>query len=92
MSAPNPTDPEAIFASSAHYVAYPGIVADTDLVAEGKASCRRIRVTTAGNLVVKRASDGASITLAFASGETQEISALALVATSSTAQGIQVYW
>ena len=91
MPAPIPTNPDAI-GTSAHYAAYPGAVADTNLVTEGLAPCRRIRCTAAGNLVVKRASDNANVTLAFAAGETQEISANALVAASSTATGVQVYW
>lgn len=85
------TNPEAN-GTSAHFAAYAGAVVDTDLVAEGLAPCRRIRCTAAGNLVVKRASDNANVTLAFAAGETQEISANALVAASSTATGVQVYW
>lgn len=91
MPAPLPPNVDAL-GTSAHFVAYPGAVADTNLVTEGLGPCRRIRVTTAGNLVVKRASDNTNITLAFAAGETQEVSANALVAASSTAQGVQVYW
>lgn len=92
MAAPTTQNPAGIGAS-AHFVAYAGAVADTDLVAEGGgAACRRIRCTGAGNLVVRRASDGALVTVPFLAGETQEISANALVAASSTATGVVAYW
>lgn len=91
MSAPVPTNPDAT-GTSAHFVVYTGAIADTNLVAEGLAPCRRIRATAAGNLVVKRASDDASIVLPFLAGETQEVSANALVAASSTVVGCTVFW
>lgn len=91
MPAPNPQRVDSL-TTSAHFVAYTGAVADTDLTAEGLAPCRRIRCEVAGNLVVKRASDGASIILPFKAGETQEISASALVASSSTVTGVTVFW
>lgn len=91
MPSPINANPDTL-SSPAHYVAYAGAVADTDLSAEGKGPCRRIRCTVAGNLVVKRASDGANVTVPFAAGETQELQALALVAASSTATGVTVFW
>lgn len=91
MPSPIPANPDTLSAP-AHYVAYAGAVVDTDLSAEGKGPCRRIRCTTAGNLVVKRASDLTNVTLPFLAGETMEVQATALVAASSTVVGCVVFW
>jgi hypothetical protein len=92
MPAPNNLDPEVLFDASSHFQTYAGAVADTDLVAEGKAPCRRIRANMAGTLVVKRASDGAAIILNFLAGEFQSVQASALVAAGSTVSGVTVFW
>jgi hypothetical protein len=52
--------------------------------------CRRITIQTAGTLVVTRP-DGKIVTLTCASGETLDIEAKYLASTS-TAQGVKVYW
>lgn len=85
------SNPDSL-SSSAHYVAYPGAVADTNLSAEGNGPCRRIRCTGAGDLVVKRPSDNTNVTIPFLAGETIEVQASALVATGSTATGVVVFW
>lgn len=91
MPSPITPNPESL-SSPFHFVAYPGPVANTNLATEGLMPCRRIRCSVAGDLVVKRASDGASVTLPFAAGETMEIQALELVAAGSTAEGLTVFW
>lgn len=91
MPAPGPLDADSL-KTPAHFATYAGAVADTDLTAEGLAPCRWIRAKVAGTLVVKRASDGASVTLNFTAGETQFVSALALVAAGSSATDITVFW
>lgn len=92
MPSPMNLDPEAIYYASAHYQTYAGAVADTDLVAEGKAPCRRIRAKVAGTLVVKRMSDNALVTLNFLAGEQQDVMASALVAAGTTVTDITVLW
>ena len=92
MPAPQNLDPEAIFYACSHFQTYAGAVADTDLVAEGKAPCRRIRANAAGTLVVKRMSDNALVTLNFIVGESQDVMASALVAAGSTVTGVTVFW
>ena len=89
MIIPIPTNPEAL-GSSAHFQAYADASSRIDLVANAGAPCRRIRAQTSGTLVVKRASDGATITLNLLSGETQEAQALSIE--SGTALGLTVYW
>lgn len=89
MPAPVPQNPEALGAS-AHFVTYADASSPRDLVAEGKAPCRRIRVAGAGTLVVKRASDSALVTLTFLAGETMEVQANTI--DSGTATGIVVFW
>ncbi len=91
MTSPNNQDPDSL-KSSSHFVAYTGAVADTDLVLEGKAPCRAIRAIVGGFVVVKRASDKASVILPIAAGETLQVCATDLVSASSTATGITVYW
>lgn len=92
MPSPYNMDPEAIYDASSHFQTYAGAIADTDLVAEGKAPCRRIRANAAGTLVVKRASDKASITLNFLAGETLAVQATDLVAAGSSVVGVTVFW
>lgn len=92
MPSPMNLDPEAIYYACSHFQTYPGAVVDTDLVAEGKTACRRIRCNTAGTLVVKRMSDNALVTLNFIIGEQQDVMANALVAAGSSATGITVCW
>jgi len=92
MPSPIPAHPEATHLASFHFVAYPGAIADTDLSAEGRGPCRRIRATAAGNLVVKRASDNTNVTLPMLAGESMDIQATSLVAASSTVVGCVVFW
>lgn len=89
MPAPAPTNPDAL-GTSAHFITYADAATPRDLVAEGKAPCRRIRIETAGTLVVKRASDGTAITLTFKAGETMDVSALSI--DSGSALIITVFW
>lgn len=91
MSRPGNSDPEAVFIACAHFVTYAGAVANTDLTAEGKAPCRRLRCEAAGTLFVKRASDKTQITLNFKAGESQDVSATDLVA-GGTATDVTAYW
>lgn len=91
MPAPIPQDSESL-GTSRHFVFYPGAVVDEDLVAEGLAPCRRIRAGGAGDLVVRRASDGALVTLTFKAGEVQKVSCTALIGTGSTATDVSVFW
>lgn len=67
--------------------------ADVDLQAAGGGPCRAIRVGQAGDLVVKDARTNTNKTIpAMTAGETLPISALALVASGTTAQKITVLW
>ena len=92
MPAPQNMDPEVVFDASSHFVTYAGAVVDTDLVAEGKAPCRRIRANAAGALVVKRASDKALVTLNFLAGESMAVQVTDLVAAGTTVVGVTVFW
>lgn len=89
MPAATPQDPERV-GSSAHYVGYANASSPVDLVAEGKAPCKRIRCATAGTLIVKRVSDNAPTTLTFLAGEVMDVQANTI--DSGTATGIMVYW
>lgn len=92
MPAPTTQNPAAL-GSSEHFVTYAGAVADTNLMTEGGgAACRRIRCKVAGALNVKRASDHAEVILNFTAGETQDVSASALVASGSTATDVTIYY
>lgn len=67
--------------------------ADVDLGADGGGPCRRIYIGGTGNLVVKCARGGASVTYyALPVGKTIEIQATSLVASGSTATKITVEW
>jgi hypothetical protein len=89
MPAPIPQNPDAL-GTSAHFAAYADASAPIDIVAEGRSNCRRIRVGGEGTLVVKRASDGAQVTLTFLAGETMEVSARSI--DSGSATNIVVFW
>lgn len=67
--------------------------ANVDLVAAGGTNCCAIRVGQAGDLAVKRARDGSIIVIPSVQvGETVEVEATEMVAASTTAQKITVYW